>query len=59
MKKEVEQAYNYEMAYFELFNRITDIIEELKQIQQDAEDIMISGTNELTYVMQYEHFEEE
>lgn len=29
---------NYKELYFELFNKVTDIIDELKQIKQDMED---------------------
>ena len=34
---------NYKKLYYELFNKITDIIEELKQIQLDAEEKFISA----------------
>lgn len=33
---------NYKDAYLKLFNAITDLIEALKQIQQEAEEIVIS-----------------
>lgn len=34
---------DYKKAYFELFKRVTDIIEELKKLQEDAEEIIISS----------------
>lgn len=37
---------DYEKAYFKLFNKITDIIEELKKLQADAEEIIISSEDE-------------
>ncbi len=30
---------DYKKMYFELFNKITDVIEELKEIQQKTEEI--------------------
>ncbi len=33
---------NYKTSYFDMFNKITDIIETLKQIQIDAEEKIIS-----------------
>lgn len=33
---------NYENLYYLLFNRISDIIEELKSIQQLSEDLFIT-----------------
>ncbi|MBQ7792755.1 MAG: hypothetical protein IJ367_04635 [Clostridia bacterium] len=30
---------DYKRMYFELFNKITDVIEELKEIQQKTEEI--------------------
>jgi len=38
----------YKELYYELFNKITNIIEELKQIQLDAEEKFISGKNKST-----------
>ena len=32
----------YKDLYFKLFNRITDIIEELKELQAEAEDMYLS-----------------
>ncbi len=36
---------NYKKLYYELFNKITDIIEELKQIQIDVEEKFICDKN--------------
>lgn len=33
---------DYKSAYLKLFNSVTDLIEALKQIQQEAEEIAIS-----------------
>ena len=33
---------DYKKMYYELFNKITDVIETLKKIQQDAEERFIS-----------------
>lgn len=33
---------DYKTLYYELFNKITDVIEELKQIQSQMEDMYIS-----------------
>ena len=38
---------NYKKLYYELFNKITDIIEELKQIQLDAEEKFVSGKKKI------------
>ena len=35
---------NYEKMYYLLFNRITDIIEQLKSIQQISEEMFITYT---------------
>ena len=37
---------NYEKMYFELFNGITDIIEDLKKLQQKAEENYIEDKEE-------------
>lgn len=37
------QEPDYKELYFELFNRLTDIIEEIKTIQKNAEEQYISG----------------
>ena len=34
---------DYKTLYYELFNKITDVIEELKQIQSQMEDMYISN----------------
>lgn len=36
---------NYEKLYHLLFNKITDVIEELQKVQQEAEEIYISENN--------------
>ena len=36
------QMEDYKKMYFELFNKITDTLETLKMIQQEAEEIYIS-----------------
>ncbi len=38
---------NYKELYYELFNKITDIIEELKQIQTDAEEKFVCVENKI------------
>ncbi len=35
---------DYKKMYYELFNKITDVIETLKKIQQEAEEIYLSAT---------------
>ena len=37
---------DYKKLYYELFNKITDIIEELEKIQQEAEERYISAVAE-------------
>ena len=37
---------DYEKAYYELYNKITDIIEELKKLQADAEETIISSEDD-------------
>ena len=41
---------DYKKLYYELFNKITDIIEELKKIQQDAEERFISANDDISAV---------
>ena len=41
-KEELTMA-DYKTMYFELFNKITDVIEELKSVQQRTEEIYIAG----------------
>ena len=36
---------NYKKMYFTLFNKITDIIEELKEVQQKTEEEYISAND--------------
>ena len=40
------QMDDYKKMYYELFNKITDAIENLKKIQQDAEESYLSATTE-------------
>ena len=37
---------NYEKMYFELFNKVTDIIEELKKIQIEMEEKAVNSDEE-------------
>ena len=37
---------DYEKMYFELFNGVSDIIEELKVLQQKAENLYVDGAGE-------------
>ncbi len=37
---------DYEKLYFELFNKITDAIELLKEAQKDAEEKFVSSVQE-------------
>ncbi len=37
---------DFEKMYFELFNGVTDIIEELKVLQQKAEKLYVDGAGE-------------
>ena len=41
---------DYKKMYFELFNKITDTIENLKKIQREAEEIFISSNVDETIV---------
>ena len=41
---------DYKKMYFELFNKITDTIENLKKIQLEAEEIFISSNVDETIV---------
>ena len=41
---------DYKKLYYELFNKITDIIEELEKIQQDAEERFISANDDISAV---------
>lgn len=42
MSTEVNSITNYKEMYFLLFNKITDTIEDLQKIQQQAEEMYIS-----------------
>jgi len=45
-KKEGEiMGHDYKKSYFEMFNKITDIIEDLKAIQAEMEQKIISDEN--------------
>ena len=35
---------DYKKMYYELFNKVTDVIENLKQIQTEAEETFIAST---------------
>lgn len=37
---------NYKDMYFQLFNQITDVIEQLKEIQKKAEEMYINSNSE-------------
>ena len=37
---------NYKEMYFELFNKLTDVIEELKEIQKETEEKYINDSEE-------------
>ena len=39
---------NYNQTYYYLFNRITDLIEEMKSIQQEAEELFITFSENST-----------
>ena len=39
---------DYKQMYFKLFNKLTDIAEEIKQIQAEAEEIFLETEEEKT-----------
>ncbi len=41
---------DYKKLYFELFNKITDTIENLKKIQQEAEEKFIASNEDVSIV---------
>ena len=41
---------DYKKLYFELFNKITDTIENLKKIQQEAEETFVTSNDDVTTV---------
>ena len=45
-KERNEKMPDFEKMYFELFNGVTDIIEELKALQQKAEKLYVDGASE-------------
>ena len=44
--REVKNMADYKELYFELFNKVTDIIEELEKIQCDMEEKCIEEDND-------------
>lgn len=45
--EEVNDMADYEKMYYKLFNKITDIIKELEDVQKETEEMYISfGENE-------------
>ena len=44
------QMENYQKMYYELFNKVTDIIESLKKIQQESEETFITSNDAVTAV---------
>ena len=44
------QMDDYKKMYYELFNKITDTIENLKQIQREAEETFITYNDDVTTV---------
>lgn len=38
----------YKQLYYKLFNKLTDIAEEIKHIQAEAEDLFLDGEDEET-----------
>ena len=50
LRKEQMHMEDYKKLYFELFNKITDTIENLKKIQREAEEIFISSNVDETIV---------
>ena len=41
---------DYQKMYYDLFNKITDVIENLKQIQRKAEETFIASNDDITTV---------
>jgi len=41
--REVKNMDNYKNIYYKMFNKVTDIIEELKKIQQEMEEKYIES----------------
>ena len=39
---------DYKQLYFKLFNKLTDIAEEIRQIQSEAEDLFLEMNDETT-----------
>ena len=39
---------DYKQLYFKLFNKLTDISEEIKQIQAEAEELFLDADDETT-----------
>ena len=38
---------DYKELYYELFNKVTDVIEQLKQIQMDMEEMYINSSEKV------------
>jgi len=45
LSKKEKVMHDYKKSYFELFNKVTDVIEELKLIQTQMEQKIISDEN--------------
>ena len=45
----MNQDLNYKQAYYHLFNTVTDIINLLKHLQQQSEDIIIGNPPDVTF----------
>lgn len=39
---------DYKQMYYKLFNKLTDIAEEIKQIQAEAEELFLESDDETT-----------
>lgn len=44
---------DYKEMYYKLFNRITDVIEELKEIQEEVEEMYINGDDNVFVLVKY------
>ncbi|QNK39846.1 hypothetical protein [Caproicibacter fermentans] len=45
---------DYQQMYLKLFNKVTDVIEELQQVQRETEELYIQGTDTELTVLQPE-----
>lgn len=41
---EVKEMADYQQMYLKLFNKLTDMIEELQQVQRETEELYIKGS---------------